>query len=323
MPIRPIEELKSRFQNADHPDGADFVDLIDTLLAIPNNSVTAAKIPNNELPITKLLPGTPFQEPRVRGDGTAVEWFDATSNQIVITQTSHGFATGDVLTISGASLFVKAKADTFNTRQVVGMVLSSIDTNHFVLATGGLITGIPFTVTPGVWHYLSATTAGVLTTTAPSSGGEYVGAVLYGRTTSSGFLQISEAKSVVTGTGTFDPVYITPVTLATGNHASFTTLNIDSLVPALASTPFRFAILQAVGLANNDDTPQLLIRKDNVSPTYTMMYLRSNDDDGIESPDSGAHQFLQQVVTSPKTFDIRNSSSFSGGFTLSIVGYIP
>ena len=323
MPIRTIEELKSRFQNADKPDGADFVDLIDTLLNIPDGSVTADKVPDGELPVTKLEPGSPYQLIRTNDDASAVEWFSATSNQIIVTQTLHGFVAGEVVTVDATEVYILAQADTFDTRQAVGIVLSVPDANTFILATSGLVTGLPFTVTPGVWHYLSASAAGDLTTTAPSAGGEYVGAVLFGVSSNSGVLMIQESKSVVTGTGTFDPVYITPELLATGNHTSgFTTIDIDSIVPALAGTPFRFAILQIIARANNNDTPQLQIRKDSGSPTFTIMWLFSDDEDGVEAPDTAAYHQWFPVVTSPKTFDIHNTSSFSS-FNLYLVGYIP
>jgi len=327
MPIRTIEELKSRFQNADQPDGADFVDLIDTLLEIGDNSVTAAKVPNGELPVTKLDPAAAFQMIRTRSDASAVEWFSPTSNQILVTQTTHGFAAGDVLTINPSGQYVLAKADTFNTRQPVGIVLSSESANLFILATGGLVTNLPFSVTPGVWHYLSAASAGVLTTTAPSGGGEYVAAVLYGYSANSGLLFVQEAKSVVTGTGTYDPVYIVPRVLLnhSGNgtiYTSFHTFNLDTTPDAgLAGTPFRFAIIEVVGYATNDNVPTMRVRKDIASPEYTVMRLRANNDTD-DAPDSGAHIFFMPVVTSPKSFDMITTSVFNT-LTVKLIGYIP
>ena len=322
MPIRPISELKSRFQNADKPDGSDFVDLIDTLLEIEDDSVTASKVQNGALPVSKITPGQAFQLIRTTSDGLSTEWFDSLSNQLPITQASHGFSVGEVLTVNGAGQFVRAKADALNTSQVVGIVKQVISVNQFIISTSGLVISLPFTVTPGSWHYLSESTAGVITTTPPSGSGQYVTPVLYGVSSNSGVLMIQKSVSVVTGTGTFDPVYIAPVTLTTINHLAFTTLDIDSLVPLLAGTPFRIGIFQVIANTNNNRQPQLLVRTSGATFAYTVAYIYSNDEAGVEAPDSVASQFFLPVTSGPKSIQVMNTSIFNS-LTLSLVGYIP
>ncbi len=320
MPVRSIEELKSRFQNADKPDGADFVDLIDTLLDVPAGSIRNDDIPDSEIEPVKLAPGTRLQVLRTNANGTEAGWADLTSTTIPINQSSHGFSAGELLSINGSGVFIRAKADDLATAQVVGIVTLVIDSNNFVLATGGAV-DVALTTTPGVWHYLSATTAGVFTTTPPSSGGQFVVPVFYGRTASSGILMIQKAQSVITGTGTFDPVFIPAEVLATATSAAYTTLDIDSLVPALASTPFRFGIFLIDAIANNNRNPGLFFRKDVSSPEYKVHRIQSNDEDGVEAPDPGVSIFFFPVTSGPKSVQYKNTSSYQS-LSIQLIGFI-
>ena len=92
---------------------------------------------------------------------------DATVLKSNITQSSHGFSAGDVLRHNGTT-YVKAQADTEDNSAAIGIIESVVDTNNYVLAYGGLIsiTGAGFTA--GEVYYLSAATAGAITTTAPT-----------------------------------------------------------------------------------------------------------------------------------------------------------
>ena len=325
MPIRPISELKSRFQNADKPDGSDFVDLIDTLLEIEDDSVTASKVQNGALPVSKITPGQAFQLIRTTSDGLSTEWFDSLSNQLPITQASHGFSVGEVLTVNGAGQFVRAKADALNTSQVVGIVKQVISVNQFIISTAGLVISLPFTVTPGSWHYLSESTAGVITTTPPSGSGQYVTPVLYGVSSNSGVLMIQKSVSVVTGTGTFDPVYLAiPVVLAVGDHGSFTTLNIDALVPAVAGTPFRFGIFQLDVRAIGNNGPRFFMRTNPSLPSHLCSYIQSDVGDSDTAPDTSGYSFFHPVDPGGpnKSVQIQNTSTYDV-CSLSLIGYIP
>lgn len=320
MPIRHIEELKSRFQNADKPDGADFVDLIDTLLNVPTGSIQNDDIPDNEVEPVKLAPGSRLQALLTNAAGTAAEWADLTATLVLITQSSHGFSPGEVLTINGSGVFIRAQADDLATSQAVGIVKQVVDANDFILATGGTV-DVPITTTPGAWHYLSAATPGVFTTTPPSLGGQYVVPLFFGRTANSGILLIQQAKSVITGTGTFDPVYIVSEQLATASAAAYVTLNIDALVPALAGTPFRFGIFLIDAIANNNRSPNLFFRKDVSSPEYKVHRIQSNDEDGIEAPDPAVSIFFFPVTAGPKSVQYKNTSSYQS-LSIQLIGYI-
>jgi len=99
-----------------------------------------------------------------------------------IRQTAHGFTAGTVLRHNGTS-WVKAQADTAANAVVGGVVQASLSADAFILATAGYITGLSG-LTAGSVHYLSAATAGLLTTTAPS----IAVSVLLADTTTSGTL---------------------------------------------------------------------------------------------------------------------------------------
>lgn len=87
-----------------------------------------------------------------------------------ITQSSHGFAVGDVLYLNGAT-YTKAVASAANTAEVVGVVSKVIDTNQFELTLSGEVNGLSG-LTVGEVYFLSASTAGGLTITEPTVVGQ-------------------------------------------------------------------------------------------------------------------------------------------------------
>jgi hypothetical protein len=108
----------------------------------------------------------------------------ASSTSRRITQASHGLAVGDVVRLSGTS-YVKAQADTEANAEVVGIVGTVIDTSTFVLVTDGRAAGLSG-LTAGTVYYLSAATAGALTTTEPTTAGHVSKPVLIADSTTSG-----------------------------------------------------------------------------------------------------------------------------------------
>jgi hypothetical protein len=84
-----------------------------------------------------------------------------------ITQTAHGFVVGEVLYYTG-SAYAKARADTSATAEVIGMVSRVIDANTFEATLEGKVTGLTG-LTAGAAYFLSATTAGAITVTEPST----------------------------------------------------------------------------------------------------------------------------------------------------------
>lgn len=111
----------------------------------------------------------------------------ASGDSIVVTQSSHAFVVGDVLKLTGADTYAKAQADSIANAEVAGVVAAVVDSNNFVLTTGGDITGLSG-LTAGQPHWLSPTTAGAFTATEPSGIGQVSKPILLARTTTAATL---------------------------------------------------------------------------------------------------------------------------------------
>lgn len=90
-----------------------------------------------------------------------------------VAQTAHGLSVGDIVRSSGtAGQFTKAQADSAANAEVIGIVTAVADANNFTVTTEGYITtGVP-TATAGTVFFLSASSAGALTSTEPSTVGQ-------------------------------------------------------------------------------------------------------------------------------------------------------
>lgn len=88
------------------------------------------------------------------------------SSSLRVYTATHGFAVGDVLYYTG-SAWAKAKADATSTL-ADGVVSYVVDSNNFVLHMSGYVDGLSG-LSAGSTYYLSAATAGAITTTAPSN----------------------------------------------------------------------------------------------------------------------------------------------------------
>lgn len=102
-----------------------------------------------------------------------------------ITQTSHGLSVGDVVRFTG-SAYVKALADSEADAEVIGIVSAVSGPDDFTLVTGGFVSGLAG-LTSGAVHYLSASSAGALTTTEPSTIGTVSKPILIAISTSAGY----------------------------------------------------------------------------------------------------------------------------------------
>jgi hypothetical protein len=103
-----------------------------------------------------------------------------------IAQTAHGFSIGEILTLSG-STYVKAKADSVTTSDVVGMVSAVIDANNFTLTCSGFVSSLTG-LTAGETYFLSDSTAGAITLTDPTAINSVSKPVFLAATTSSGYV---------------------------------------------------------------------------------------------------------------------------------------
>ncbi len=87
-----------------------------------------------------------------------------------VSQASHGFVVGDVLKYA-SSTYSKAQADSAANAEVVGIVSSVADANTFTLTTVGYVSGLSG-LTANTTYYLSPSTAGLLTSTEPTTVGQ-------------------------------------------------------------------------------------------------------------------------------------------------------
>lgn len=85
----------------------------------------------------------------------------------VLSQSAHGFAIGSVVRHNGTS-WIKSQADAAANAIVFGVVSAVPSPDIFVLATCGFIAGLS-SLTSGSVHYLSASSAGAVTTTTTNA----------------------------------------------------------------------------------------------------------------------------------------------------------
>lgn len=118
------------------------------------------------------------------------------------TQTSHGFAVGDVIRHNGTD-FVKAQANSVANAEAIGIVDTVTDANTFTFTIAGYISGLSG-LTAGEVYFLSASTAGALTATAPTTDGQVVKPMLIATSTSVGYvfnMRGEELDTATTGGG--------------------------------------------------------------------------------------------------------------------------
>jgi hypothetical protein len=85
----------------------------------------------------------------------------------MVLQASHGLAVKNPIRNNGTS-WVKSQADTAANAVVGGVVIAVLSANAFIFATPGSYVAGLSGLTAGAVHYLDASTAGALTTTAPA-----------------------------------------------------------------------------------------------------------------------------------------------------------
>lgn len=103
----------------------------------------------------------------------------------LLTQAAHGFSVGNQLALSG-STYILAKADTAANCEIVGMVITVIDTNRFVIICEPWISGLSG-LTAGTVYFSDPVTAGAFTSTSPNTVGQINKPVLVADTTTSGY----------------------------------------------------------------------------------------------------------------------------------------
>lgn len=113
---------------------------------------------------------------------------------IAVNQTSHGYVVGDWLRHNGTS-YVKAQADSATNARVAGVVTEVVGVDDFVLQAGGYIETLSG-LTAGSQYWLSASSAGAMTTTEPTAEDQISKPVLLSDSTTSGWVQIGRSAYV-------------------------------------------------------------------------------------------------------------------------------
>jgi hypothetical protein len=114
-----------------------------------------------------------------------------------VVQTAHGFNPGQALRRDTTS-WVKAQADSAANGAMVGIVDRVINANTFYLRITGRITGLSGLIA-GTTYYLSPTTPGALTPTAPSTIGQLFRPVLVADSATSGYMWNDAGTTLGTG----------------------------------------------------------------------------------------------------------------------------
>lgn len=188
------------------------------------------------------------------GFGTASN----SSSQRKITQTNHGFGTGQILTITSASTYVLAQADTGADGEVVGMVSSVVDANNFNIITEGYVTGLSG-LAAGSVYFLSPATAGNLTTIEPTTNGQIDKPLFVAETTNSGYFHNYRGIVVGASSGGSSGGGSAATTNISFKTAAYTLSNSDDIVifntPATCTLQnITSALLKTYTISNQDDT---------------------------------------------------------------------
>jgi hypothetical protein len=143
--------------------------------------------------------------------GSSTNWSQLTSGTPsvsattrTVSQVTHGFVIGDVVFLSAANTFAKAKADADSTSEVIGVVHSVPNANSFSMTMTGRITGLSG-LTAGSTYFLSPTTAGAITLTEPTTSGQISKPILVAESTTTAY--VVQFRGAVIGGGGSAAIY--------------------------------------------------------------------------------------------------------------------
>ena len=175
-------------------------------------------------------------------DSTGVESaLGGGATTVKVSQVAHGFTVGKVFYASGSNTYSLAKADAANTAEVVGIVSKVITVDSFEMTTAGLVTGLSG-LTANEVYYLSASTAGAITATEPTTIG-YISKPI-GIAASSTSLVVTPSRGSVVG-GVNARTALTLANNATNDIQSVAAYDAGELtgwVSIAATTPLKFYV---------------------------------------------------------------------------------
>lgn len=208
-----------------------------------------------------------------------------------ITQSSHGFAVGDVLRLSGSATYAKAQANSASNAAVVGVVSTVVDTNNFVLTTQGLVTGLSG-LTANTAYYLSPSSAGALTATEPSTATQVSKLVLYADTTTSGYVVHTRGTVL----GTYAPA---TVTIPLANYFDPYPQNVTLVLTAKAAVASTITEIRGLKTSAGTLTLAIKINGTNVTGLDSLSVTSSTQDVSATAANAvAAGDRVTMVITS-------------------------
>lgn len=161
---------------------------------------------------------------------------NAGNTKTLVTQAAHGFVAGDVLRRSSGS-YAKAQANSVANAEVVGVVESVTSSSQFTLVTQGVITGLTG-LTDSTEYFLSPTTAGLITSTEPTSVGQISKPVLVATSTTTGIVVNMRGIEIASSYGTMSSQNASGVAITGGTISGVSIAEkVYSLAYAATITP--------------------------------------------------------------------------------------
>lgn len=154
-----------------------------------------------------------------------------TSFTSAVSQTTHGFAVGDLLYLSGTT-YVKAIATSAAAAEVVGIVSAVAGANDFTIQYGGKVTGLS-SLTAGEVYFLSPSSAGLATTTEPTTSGQISKPVYVADSTTTAYLTLESRGIQISTPSSGAWVYISSQTASSSATIDFTGLSSTYLAYAI------------------------------------------------------------------------------------------
>ncbi len=177
-----------------------------------------------------------------------------------VTQASHGFVVGDILYLSSTT-YTKAIATAANTAEVVGMVSRVVDSSTFEITLSGEVTGLT-SLTAGEAYFLSASSAGAMTVTEPTTIG-YVSVPLGVASSTTTFYVAPKRGNVIGGTNARTQINLSqgPITANIQDVSAYDAGELSGWISITATTPLKFYV--SAPFAKNGAGTNY-----NISPSY-------------------------------------------------------
>ena len=137
----------------------------------------------------------------INGGSPAVTAATPVSNIITVTQATAGLAVENVMYLSAANTYAKAKADALATASAVGIIIQIVDANTFILQTSGYQSGYITGKADATVYYLSPITAGLMTLTKPTTVGQFIKQIYISNTATTGYVQETQPEEILAPAG--------------------------------------------------------------------------------------------------------------------------